>query len=572
VELLRDINFKRYSFLKNLSVAFISEKQFMKFSEQDFETTTIVVDNQFNKYLDKIGRGPFIYQGKNEKQGWVDENNEKMPYAVGSVYKDKNGNTLALWGDVSAGYIWIILIADLSGAQQKFDTLYDAISFLHEMNVKFAGGGLMKEGMVGPTNSEKQSVINEIAETAVAAKYDWIKNINFDYLDYGKKEDYILENLEYFLDSEYPLEDFSDDEEVYNILLNDYELICSVVLQRFLENELIEGFLKMKRREIPDSKRGEYLVDASIIDYPRKTLDPQLWNLSQETPILHSSVKDRIVTTLHDGLKSEFTEVIWSSEIKNINLTGSIGTYSYNPESDIDIHIILDDYKKLDNTYGEGFVDAVQEFVRGESMSGWTIGDHPVNYYIQTDNKQDMKGDALYNVSTDTWVIAPSDTDITEDPYSKYEPLWEKSQDWMKLFNNNIMELQRDIQDVEELQTWLKELDEEELGWLEDRIEDKVEEVNKDLDDLAKEFTDVHEQRNEAYDTDLEQAFEDFSNAKASGRAGNVVWKFLEKYGLVVILSGLRHISEELTLDDEAKVEKSKEFLEKFNLMFEKLM
>lgn len=312
---------------------------------------------------------------------------------------------------------------------------------------------------------------------------------------------------------------------------------------------------------------------GSVIDYPKKTLDPKIWNLEKDPPELRIEVEEKILTTVENKLKEKYPDIDWDKHLTEINLTGSIGTYQYRERSDIDVHIVVDK-DKIDKEYGvEGFtIKELQDYVRGKEVSGWKIDGHPVNYYLQVDKKQDMLGDALYRVIERTWVIKPElPEDIKEfDPEKKYELIWVKAKEWMDKFVLGIAELQRDIKDIEELEEWLSSLSNDELEWLEKKINDKIKEVNDVLVLISEGFTQVHEERKKAYGDEPEDVLRDYIESR--GKApGNIQWKFLEKYGFVTLLANLRYITRSVKLTQEQKVEEARKLLERFNLMFEQL-
>ena len=246
-----------------------------------------------------------------------------------------------------------------------------------------------------------------------------------------------------------------------------------------------------------------------------------------------------------------------------------MGTYQYLPQTDVDVHIIpnIENIKKY---YGDSGFDDIQHCLTHD-LSGkeFENNKHILNYYLQASEAQELLGDAMYILNTDTWIVeAPKLPQF--DPEQKFKPVWEKAKDWMDSFITGIGELRRDIKDVENLQTLLGGLSSEEKEWLENKLNSKYREVSQDLDKLAEEFTELHEARKRSYTEEVEpvQAFEDFQLSKSWGEQ-NIIWKFLERYGYVMVLANLRYIRDE-KLTSEEKTEKVKKLFEDFNLMFEK--
>ena len=92
--------------------------------------------------------------------------------------------------------------------------------------------------------------------------------------------------------------------------------------------------------------------EASIIDYPRRTLDPQVWDLTGDLPMLNADVKTKIMGHFFEGLEKRYPGVQWNEFLGDMNITGSIGTYQWVGSSDVDVHVIVNDADKL-NEEGE---------------------------------------------------------------------------------------------------------------------------------------------------------------------------------------------------------------------------
>ena len=341
------------------------------------------------------------------------------------------------------------------------------------------------------------------------------------------------------------------------------------------ENKMEKDKSKKIFRELEKQTKRKYIdtipkdiKKGSIIDYPFKTLDTQIWDLSGEKPKIREDIKEEILDKLYNGLmKNGFTHI--DEIFKEIHITGSMGTYQYLPQTDVDVHIIpnIENIKKY---YGDSGFDDIQHYLT-HNLSGkeFENNKHILNYYLQASEAQELLGDAMYILNTDTWIVeAPKLPQF--DPEQKFKPVWEKAKDWMDSFITGIGELRRDIKDVENLQTLLAGLSSEEKEWLENKLNGKYREVSQDLDKLAEEFTELHEARKRSYTEEVEpvQAFEDFQLSKSWGEQ-NIIWKFLERYGYVMVLANLRYIRDE-KLTSEEKAEKVKKLFEDFNLMFER--
>jgi len=305
-------------------------------------------------------------------------------------------------------------------------------------------------------------------------------------------------------------------------------------------------------------------IFSSIIDFPHKTLDTKIWDLDVDPPIMREEIKEEIMNTLIDGLRSfgyQYEEVISS-----VHLTGSIGTTQYLPGTDLDVHLIPIE------GLSEEISEKVGNFVRKE-LSGWTAGtsDHVVNYFLQPERLQELRGDVLYIMESDDWIIRPEDVPMEYDPHEIYSETWSQARNVMDKFTLEIEELRRDLYDIDLLEEYVGALNEEERKAIERKIENKLQEIEEDLDIVSEDFTEVHEERKESYKEERLSlhTYEEEWRKSLSWAPGNVQWKFLERYGWVILLANLRYIeSKDLPLEEQS--EETRELLEEFNLMLER--
>lgn len=308
--------------------------------------------------------------------------------------------------------------------------------------------------------------------------------------------------------------------------------------------------------------RTEYF--SSIIDYPRETLDSKIWDITVDPPIMKEEIKKEIMTTLVEGLRSH--GYLFEEIISSVHITGSIGTLQYIRGTDLDVHLI-----PQEGLLGEDF-DEVQNIIRKE-LSGWTAGnsDHVVNYYLQSERLQELRGDVLYILDSDDWIIRPEDVPMEYDPYETYPEVWKGTKDILNKFTMEIGELQRDIKDIDILKNYIENLGPEERKSVELKLEQKLQEIEEDLDVISEGFTEVHERRKESYREEALSlnTYEEEWRQSLSWAPGNVTFKFLERYGILAILANLRYI-EKKDLPLEEQSEETRKLLEEFNLMLER--
>ncbi len=147
-------------------------------------------------------------------------------------------------------------------------------------------------------------------------------------------------------------------------------------------------------------------IDMSSIQM-NDELNPQLWN-DDET--LKPAVRAALLK-----ITAEFIRYckIEDQKFKDILLTGSNANYNYTPNSDIDLHILMD-FNEVDSNpeiIGEYF-KAKKELWSVEHNI--TIDEHEVECFIQNSNEPNASA-GVYSIKNNKWVKKPMKKFITID-------------------------------------------------------------------------------------------------------------------------------------------------------------
>jgi hypothetical protein len=146
-------------------------------------------------------------------------------------------------------------------------------------------------------------------------------------------------------------------------------------------------------------------------------LNPRLWDSSEH---LHPDVHAKLMEIAQDF--QEFLGVP-DLDVKDITVSGSNAAYNYTPNSDIDLHLVVD-LPEADSSevYRELF-DA-KKFQYNETHN-ITIGGYDVELYVQNPN-QEHHSQGIYSLLRNAWVSVPrrKKADIDDiSTRSKYEDL-----------------------------------------------------------------------------------------------------------------------------------------------------
>ena len=211
--------------------------------------------------------------------------------------------------------------------------------------------------------------------------------------------------------------------------------------------------------------------------------------------------------------------------VLKVSLVGSILTKRYRKDADLDFNVLFDVPKekqeeerlRLSHKYLSA---ASQEKINGKLIHGTQ---HPINYYIITDpithQDQEDKADAVFDYRGNVFTKRPADYTFDMGLYlSAYQ---------RKVQEIDVVkgELKRDIIDYDEL----KDLQPNEILNLQEKINEKLEEIEKDIKDIVDIGDDVITMRRGAFDSDMTP--EQIKTYSIKNRLPkNVVYKMLEKY------------------------------------------
>jgi hypothetical protein len=294
---------------------------------------------------------------------------------------------------------------------------------------------------------------------------------------------------------------------------------------------------------------------ASILDYPQAHLDPAVFDLATDPPRLKEKVRKEVVDRLFSFWKS-LGIADPEKWVYAIYADGSELTYQWRKTSDFDVYVLInwEDFKstvpmKLSLTPAQ--IATLLTNINRNQLDGKPITgtNHPVTYYVRPDHG--IQGsDAIYDLLTNQWVKSPEHLSVF-DPEEKFGTIWNEAQAIAKLIDINTGEVKRDLVDYERIKEYLSGLDREAQDWLLGKLEVKISEIDSGIGSLLRKFEEVHEERKKVYMDPGE---------KASWQSGNVIWKFLERYGYVELLHELKKAlkgtgGEVKTHEDVVKVE-----------------
>jgi len=257
-------------------------------------------------------------------------------------------------------------------------------------------------------------------------------------------------------------------------------------------------------------------LTESIIDFQHDELDSKIFT---EDNKIKPEVRHQILM----GAK----EIHKKAKVISVYLVGSGITYNYTDTSDLDVNVEL--YSRITDEEYADLVDFVREDLNEKNAVGTQ---HPINYFIVREAFLEWKTDAMYDLMADRWVKKPTKVSFDVSEY-------------MNRFRRTVAdidvargELKRDIIDFNIIKSFKRS----DMKQIQNYLEDKLKEMNEDLESIVEQYRNIVDLRHLAFDR-----YEDLSELEKV-RYGtpnrlpeNVVYKLLERF---YYLDFLKHISQ----------------------------
>jgi len=289
-------------------------------------------------------------------------------------------------------------------------------------------------------------------------------------------------------------------------------------------------------------KFKEYLIKESIIDIPRRTYAPGVFdNADTENPKLKSEIIGIIM--------KQFTDFKKEYPILEYSLIGSILTKRYRNDADLDVNVLFDipEEKQEEERIrlSKKFLStSTPNNIQSKLIPGTK---HPINYYFITNKKtydeQNEKADAVFNIGKNEFIKRPKEFTFDVNLYMKEFEKKVQELDGIK------GELKRDIIDYNEL----IELQPNDILNLQDKINNKLEEIENSIEDIIKVGDQIELDRRTTFNTDMTP--EEIRQYGIKNRLPkNVIYKMLEKYHYLKFYKKCKQILDDGKItDDEIK-------------------
>lgn len=286
----------------------------------------------------------------------------------------------------------------------------------------------------------------------------------------------------------------------------------------------------------------------SLLDYQKDELCPEIW----KDGFLREGVTQYITNQVKLFFQSNDIEGV-DDFVYDIYIGSSIATYYYTETSDLDIKIIIDlEEFRLYNTNfdwlnDDDFLNKLVDMGRDSSFLTSNIPGtkHTIDaYFYSTEEMPEehlIKYDSLYSIRFHDWAKEPTKLN---DRTRIIEIAREKSKPFMETLDLGLAKAKRNSIDFMAFLDYIKVMDVDDLNQVKEEFTRLYTELDKSLSGLIDIRNDIKDMRKTTFSKqDLDSELEKIMGS-LNYSDGNIIFKMLQRYGYMKILSEINEIYE----------------------------
>lgn len=161
--------------------------------------------------------------------------------------------------------------------------------------------------------------------------------------------------------------------------------------------------------------------------YYKDSLNDKIWT-SEDT--LRPRIRKALMRIAEDFMDSLDIKV----KIEDITFTGSLANYNYSPQSDIDLHVIVNfDKFKKHKDLAKGYFDKSRRIWNNKHKI--TVKGYEVEVYVQ-DESEPHHSSGVYSIEKNDWIVVP----LKISPNFDVDVVQKKASDLMKRIDDALAE------------------------------------------------------------------------------------------------------------------------------------
>jgi predicted nucleotidyltransferase len=258
-------------------------------------------------------------------------------------------------------------------------------------------------------------------------------------------------------------------------------------------------------------------LNESLIDIPRNSLDPAVFTFPDgHLPVMNTAIKSQIIADIQ---KIEDVLIV-----NKFFVIGSILTPQYNPRTDIDVNVEVDE-QVMRNLSQEHLMSLIK-LLNGKLAVGTQ---HPINYFLVPGEYDLDKTDAAYDVANEVWIKEPEQIDISVNEYMN------RFQTAVLNLDANTGELRRDLMDLDEI----NEISADHVKGIKQLASQKLNEIEDNVLNIISSLKNTKALRRIAFERSMSPSeIREFGHKNRLPE--NVIYKLLEKYHYFNLLKRLK--------------------------------
>ena len=233
--------------------------------------------------------------------------------------------------------------------------------------------------------------------------------------------------------------------------VNVTEVESHSIEKTFRDDYLNKNFKQeLELKKVPKIlKKFSKFKESSTLEY-HDMLNPKIW----DGAVLKSEVRGKLLQ-IADAWR-DFAK-IHPDTITDIILTGGNANYNYTPQSDLDLHLIINRGEFNGSMIDRAFVD---EYLQDKKIlwtlthSGINIYGYPVELYAQDINDQPHSGQGVYSVMHDHWIQEPEYLNLNFES----DPNLQDKVDFYKDMIDKLIDQQADSDSIDTLKERIKSM------------------------------------------------------------------------------------------------------------------
>lgn len=305
---------------------------------------------------------------------------------------------------------------------------------------------------------------------------------------------------------------------------------------------------------------------GSILDYQQKELCPVIWNKEEK---LRPSVKSFIFSSL-SGFFESLELKGYDDFVTDMFIGSSLATYFYTAESDLDLKIAIDItiFKSHNSQYSKlPEDDILDKLVDLSRESSWLVAyipqtQHQLDTYFLSVREASpinmIKYDSIYSIMTDKWLKRPEKIEGELSPSYVLNYARSKARQFLIKLSIDIAEARRDSIDFLILRDHMKNLDEVELQQFKEDLEISLERLTASIEMLLVDRGIIKDLRKQTFKKDELRSNLEKMMGSLNYADGNIIFKLLQRYGYMSILSELKKIYEDKKITPKEILEVAK--------------